>query len=56
MNEPRPHRFLPAEEHDSDPAETAEWRDALRALVAAQGVERACPRTAVSNLRKTFRH
>ncbi|CAB3937906.1 Pyruvate dehydrogenase E1 component [Achromobacter insolitus] len=28
-------------QHDSDPAETAEWRDALQALVQAEGSERA---------------
>jgi pyruvate dehydrogenase E1 component len=35
------HRFLLAPGADSDPAETAEWRDALAALVANEGPERA---------------
>ncbi|RYY63429.1 MAG: pyruvate dehydrogenase (acetyl-transferring), homodimeric type, partial [Comamonadaceae bacterium] len=35
------HRFLLAPGADSDPAETAEWRDALAALVATEGPERA---------------
>jgi pyruvate dehydrogenase E1 component len=33
-------RFL-SDAGDTDPAETAEWRDALRSLVASQGPERA---------------
>ncbi|MBA2965456.1 MULTISPECIES: alpha-ketoglutarate dehydrogenase [Ramlibacter] len=35
------HRFLLAPGADSDPAETAEWRDALAALVANEGPARA---------------
>jgi pyruvate dehydrogenase E1 component len=34
-------RFLLAPGADSDPAETAEWRDAFQALVATEGPERA---------------
>jgi pyruvate dehydrogenase E1 component len=34
-------RFLAGDGGDADPGETAEWRDALLALVAAQGPERA---------------
>ncbi|MEO8655783.1 MAG: pyruvate dehydrogenase (acetyl-transferring), homodimeric type, partial [Ramlibacter sp.] len=34
-------RFLTADNGDIDPVETAEWRDALLALVAAQGPARA---------------
>src|SRR6476661_6729861 len=34
-------RFLAAAEADSDPTETAEWRDALLALVALEGPARA---------------
>src|SRR5512140_972870 len=34
-------RFLSADGGDTDPVETAEWRDALLALVAAQGPARA---------------
>ncbi len=34
-------RFLNGESADSDPAETAEWRDAFLALVATEGPERA---------------
>ncbi len=34
-------RFLAAENGDLDPAETAEWRDALLALVASEGPARA---------------
>ncbi|MDB5900203.1 MAG: aceE [Ramlibacter sp.] len=35
------HRFLLAPGADTDPAETAEWREALAALVANEGPERA---------------
>jgi pyruvate dehydrogenase E1 component len=48
MNAPiAPHHLLPAlpigsgTSHDADPQETAEWRDALSALIASQGIERA---------------
>ncbi|MFL6694256.1 MAG: pyruvate dehydrogenase (acetyl-transferring), homodimeric type, partial [Ramlibacter sp.] len=34
-------RFLLAPATDTDPAETAEWRDALAALIASEGPERA---------------
>ena len=34
-------RFLSNEGGDADPGESAEWRDAFRALVAAQGPARA---------------
>ncbi|MGZ5846861.1 MAG: alpha-ketoglutarate dehydrogenase [Ramlibacter sp.] len=34
-------RFLLAPGADTDPAETAEWRDALAALIASEGPERA---------------
>src|SRR4051794_13114328 len=34
-------RFLQAPATDTDPAETAEWRDALAALIASEGPERA---------------
>src|SRR6059058_4631776 len=34
-------RFLISQDGDSDPAETAEWRDALLALVATEGPARA---------------
>ncbi len=34
-------RFLSTEDADGDPAETAEWREALLALVAEQGPQRA---------------
>jgi len=34
-------RFLSDAAGDTDPAETAEWRDALRSLVASQGPARA---------------
>src|SRR5947207_9037885 len=34
-------RFLTSQDGDSDPAETAEWRDALLALVATEGPARA---------------
>ncbi|MEY2800631.1 MAG: putative pyruvate dehydrogenase, partial [Pseudomonadota bacterium] len=34
-------RFLSDAAGDVDPVETAEWRDALRALVASQGPARA---------------
>ncbi|HSW15747.1 MAG TPA: alpha-ketoglutarate dehydrogenase [Ramlibacter sp.] len=35
------HRFLVAPNGDTDPAETAEWRDSLQSLIAAEGPERA---------------
>src|SRR3954471_4868360 len=35
------HRFLLAPGADTDPAETAEWREALAALIANEGPERA---------------
>jgi len=42
MNAPLPTAMLHALEHtDLDPGETAEWREAFLALVAAQGPERA---------------
>ncbi|MFZ1499313.1 MAG: pyruvate dehydrogenase (acetyl-transferring), homodimeric type, partial [Giesbergeria sp.] len=42
MNAATPHAMLQAPEPiDSDPEETAEWRDAFLALVATQGPERA---------------
>ncbi|MGP1681761.1 MAG: alpha-ketoglutarate dehydrogenase [Giesbergeria sp.] len=42
MNAPTPHAMLQAPELlDTDPEETAEWRDAFLALVATQGPERA---------------
>ncbi len=41
MNPGPINRFLTAEDADGDPAETAEWRDALNALVAEQGPQRA---------------
>ena len=34
-------RFLATDNGDVDPVETAEWRDALLALVATQGPARA---------------
>ncbi|HYF41603.1 MAG TPA: pyruvate dehydrogenase (acetyl-transferring), homodimeric type, partial [Ramlibacter sp.] len=34
-------RFLTSDQHDTDPAETAEWREALRSLVAVHGPARA---------------
>ncbi|WCM95024.1 alpha-ketoglutarate dehydrogenase [Acidovorax sp. NCPPB 2350] len=45
MNAPTPlHALAPqaASTPDADPQETAEWRDAFLALLAAQGPERAC--------------
>jgi pyruvate dehydrogenase E1 component len=42
MNAPTPHTLLqPQAQHDTDPLETAEWRDAFTALVATEGPERA---------------
>ena len=42
MNAPTPHAMLQVPElPDTDPEETAEWRDAFLALVATQGPERA---------------
>ena len=42
MNAPTPHTLLqPHNPADTDPLETAEWRDAFTALVAAEGPERA---------------
>jgi pyruvate dehydrogenase E1 component len=41
MSDPSLTRYLRAETGDTDPAETAEWREALLALVASQGPERA---------------
>ena len=34
-------RYLADQTGDADPAETAEWRDAFQALVAAEGPARA---------------
>src|SRR5216110_3429194 len=34
-------RFLASQDGDSDPAETAEWREAFLALVATEGPQRA---------------
>jgi pyruvate dehydrogenase E1 component len=41
MNAPTPLTALHAAANDTDPLETAEWRDAFQALVATQGPERA---------------
>ncbi len=41
MNDPTLTRFLTTEDTDGDPAETAEWRDALTSLLAEQGPQRA---------------
>jgi pyruvate dehydrogenase E1 component len=43
MNAPIPpeHLSLPAADADTDPQETAEWRDAFAALVATEGPQRA---------------
>lgn len=41
MTDPRLNRFLAAPDSDLDPVETAEWKDALLALVAEEGPARA---------------
>ncbi|MCB4366867.1 alpha-ketoglutarate dehydrogenase [Hydrogenophaga taeniospiralis] len=41
MTDTRQARYLNTPESDTDPSETAEWREALTALLASQGPERA---------------